>query len=245
MVSMKSGIYKITFQNGKFYIGSAKNLVQRKRQHFSNFKIGNHANDYMQKCYNKYGEPNFATIIICNPKDLIFFEQLCIDNLKPVLNICKIAGNTLGRKHTQESLKKITEANRLNATKDSWRKGVSTSWFKKGESRQMTEIQKKKIGKSWIGKKHKESSKILMSISAKNRELGTFNLSGLSIGREICKKKVMIRKIGDNQWLYFDSIRDAAIHVNSGSLGKISAALAGKNYKLRNVYKKHEWNYAV
>lgn len=241
----KSGIYKFSFKNGKFYIGSAKNLSARRSSHLSQMRKANHGNRHIQNCFNKHGEPNFETLLICDQEDLIFFEQRAIDTLEPHLNICKKAGNTLGRKHTPESLKKTTEANRRNSKKESWRKGVSKGWFKKGEKRPLTEAQKEKFGKAWIGRKHKNESKLKMSESAKKRPIDSFNIEGLKIGRIVTMKKVRIRKQGDYTWLEFKSIKEAAKYVGAGSMSKISMALRGKNGGQGNCYKKWEWEYAV
>ena len=51
---------------------------------------------------------NFLEIIeYCEKSDLIKKEQYYIDLLKPEYNILKIAGSSLGFKHTEESLAKM------------------------------------------------------------------------------------------------------------------------------------------
>ena len=45
-----SGIYKITnLLNGKVYVGQSQNVFERKIQHFTALRNGNHENHEMQK----------------------------------------------------------------------------------------------------------------------------------------------------------------------------------------------------
>lgn len=61
----KSGIYQIrNLLNGKIYVGSAIELIDRKKGHFSDLKYKHHHNDKLQEEYNVYGEQNFIFEII-------------------------------------------------------------------------------------------------------------------------------------------------------------------------------------
>lgn len=109
----KSGVYCwINKINGKFYIGSAVDL-------------NNRINDYFQKYYQiaksslpiiraiwKYGFKNFALVILeFKDKDaLLSREDYYFQTLNPEYNILKIAGNSLGYKHSPESIKKISDS---------------------------------------------------------------------------------------------------------------------------------------
>jgi hypothetical protein len=57
----------------------------------------------------KHGYSSFKLIIIeyCDKEDVISREQYYFDLLLPNYNICKTAGSTLGRMHTEESKIKI------------------------------------------------------------------------------------------------------------------------------------------
>ena len=90
---MKTGVYKITNQiNGKFYIGSSKDLSRRKKDHFRLLKKGINHSILLQRAVNKYGITNFKFRIIelCEKELLISKEQYYIDKLKPKYNIYKI-----------------------------------------------------------------------------------------------------------------------------------------------------------
>lgn len=110
---MNSGIYKITnLVNGKYYIGSAVNTKGRFATHISQLNSGKHGNKYLQKAWDKYGKENFKFEVIEEIYDkniLLEREQFYLDTFCPQYNICKTAGNTLGRKFSEETKKKISE----------------------------------------------------------------------------------------------------------------------------------------
>lgn len=96
----RSGIYEIKNKvNNNIYIGSAISLSDRKNLHFSQLKRGIHHSIILQKAYNKYGKNSliFKILEYCNIENLIEKEQYYIDTLRPIYNICKIAGSTIGR----------------------------------------------------------------------------------------------------------------------------------------------------
>ena len=111
---MNSGIYKITCTaTNKIYVGSAVNLSKRKNNHFHSLKKNKHENSYLQNSFNKYGESFFIfeTLEIIEKDNLIICEQKWIDVLKEqyeLYNLNMIAGSFLGRKHTDETKKKLS-----------------------------------------------------------------------------------------------------------------------------------------
>jgi group I intron endonuclease len=114
------GIYKIfNLVNNKIYIGSASSnggFRKRWNEHKSDLNRNVHHNKHLQLSWNKYGSDNFKFEIIelINDTSLILErEQYYLDNLKPDYNICKIAGNTLGVKLSEEHKKKISDNAKL------------------------------------------------------------------------------------------------------------------------------------
>lgn len=70
---MQCGIYKILNKNnGKFYIGSSKNIEKRWKRHKIRLSNNYHPNQHLQASWNKYGEGSF---------DLLVIEECCIDML--------------------------------------------------------------------------------------------------------------------------------------------------------------------
>lgn len=146
-----TGIYKITnLTNSKFYIGSAATIKKRWWDHKRELNKNTHRNIHLQRAYNKYSISSFSfeVILFCSKEDLLFFEQRCIDILKPDYNICKVAGSQLGTYHTEESKRKISLASLGKVTSA------------------QTKI---KMSEAAFGRKHTESTKKKMSDSAKNR----------------------------------------------------------------------------
>ena len=80
-----SGIYSITNKvNNKVYIGSSKNIFNRKSQHYSELRGNYHVNIFLQRAWNKYGEHNFKFEIVEVVQDidmLLWVEQKYLDTL--------------------------------------------------------------------------------------------------------------------------------------------------------------------
>ena len=108
---MNTGIYEIVNAvNGNRYVGSAVNVSTRWRSHKAALRRGNHDNQYLQRSWNKYGADSFGfrLILLCAPKDLLLYEQRCIDGFSPEYNMAPTAGNLLGYKHTDEAKAKVS-----------------------------------------------------------------------------------------------------------------------------------------
>ena len=84
-------IYKIVNKkNGKFYIGSTKNINIRWADHKRELNQNKHHCSRLQNSWNKHGEENFEFLVIeeivCF-KDLLKREQFYLDKLKPYNDI--------------------------------------------------------------------------------------------------------------------------------------------------------------
>jgi len=110
---MSSGIYQIkNIKNGSSYIGSAANLNNRWSVHKHSLRRNTHHSKYLQRSWNKYGEESFRfnVLMICERKDLIFYEQRAINVFKPKYNLSRIAGSTLGVSISKETREKISKS---------------------------------------------------------------------------------------------------------------------------------------
>lgn len=192
-----SGIYKITnIVNGKCYVGSAVNLHKRKMEHFIALRGTKHCNKKIQNSFNKHGEVNFvfSVIELCGKGDLIVREQFWIDEIKPIYNICKIAGSTLGLVHTEETKAKIA-ATKVGYLNPSFGKtGIDSHNFGKTHSdAAKVKMAVAKTGSRNIlyGKKHKPETLVKMSIvktgkgrSAETRAKISATLTGKMVGEK-------------------------------------------------------------
>jgi group I intron endonuclease len=111
-INNKSGIYVIYNKiNSKIYIGSTYNFITRKSRHFNDLRNNRHSNNHLQLAWNKYQEENFKIYIVEfveDIEDLLIREQYWLDktqcyNNKIGYNYLKIAGTSLGCKHSEES----------------------------------------------------------------------------------------------------------------------------------------------
>lgn len=127
----------------------------------------------------------FEKILCCKPKDLLMYEKLAIDALKPEYNICKVAGSSFGIKRTAEFITKIRSA----------KMGKKTGPC--SEERKVN-IAKATFGKqpSFKGKTHSEEAKVKIGIAARERNLGNKHsketiekMRASAIGRRGCGNK--------------------------------------------------------
>lgn len=106
----RSGIYQIVNTvNGKRYIGSAKVFRIRWNAHRTGLTNNKHHSRHLQASWIKHGAEAFAFEIIefCEADRLLEREQFWLDGAKPEFNVCPTAGNTLGRRFTEEVKEKI------------------------------------------------------------------------------------------------------------------------------------------
>ena len=85
---MCSGIYKIVnIINGKFYIGSTKNIKERCAKHFSRLKNNSHHSVKFQNDYDIYGRDAFVCEVIEEiPYELLHHITDRITNEVPGIN---------------------------------------------------------------------------------------------------------------------------------------------------------------
>lgn len=163
-----SGIYQIrNIVDGKAYIGSAVSIRRRFSQHKCALKNGGKTNARLLNAWRKYGHNAFAfeVLLYCSINDLIFYEQLCIDGLRPQYNIRKDASSNLGIKLSPETCRRISEV----------QKGVPKGPQTK-EHRQANSLAR-------IGKKLSESHRKSLSQAKKGRALSEDHRRNIGLAR--------------------------------------------------------------
>jgi len=132
------GIYTITNKvNNKIYVGSATySTKSRLTKHLSDLRKNKHPNNYLQKSFNKYKEENFLfehleshSSEYCLSMEQYWMNLLEATNREKGYNICPLAGNSFGYKHTTET-KKILSIKGKGRT--AWNKGKK-DWLSKNE----------------------------------------------------------------------------------------------------------------
>jgi group I intron endonuclease len=153
-----SGVYIITNTvDDRTYIGSAKKLWQRYRQHMSHLNSGRHCNIKLQRFASKYGidKLKFSLIEACDISALIDREQFWLDNKGGALfNVTLTAGSNLGIKKTDEQKKAQSERKKGHkmpqVTRDAIRKAVIGNQWNVGKT--TSEEQKKKTSEALKGR---------------------------------------------------------------------------------------------
>lgn len=126
MFEHRPGVYMIVNKvDGKFYVGSSKDIQQRVWSHISAFKKGKHANKHMQNAWNLHGEHSFEFEVIeyvAEQRAIVEREQFYIDTLLPQYNFLKTAGYNADRRMPEESIaemrKRLTGLKHTQETKN-------------------------------------------------------------------------------------------------------------------------------
>lgn len=220
----KSGIYQIKI-NTKKYVGSTVCFDTRLSRHLYNLSQRIHVNKKLQNAYNKYGVGSVSVEILeftkRELKVLVSREQYYMDILKPEYNILPKAHSCVGNVLSEETKKKISEAN-------------------KGRKQTKEHIEKSRIAK--IGQKRSKEfceymSKIMTGrkYSEERIEKTAKHHRGKILSQEI-KDKIRMNYNGDchvkaisatnietNEIFRYISIAEAARQLNtySASIGRV------------------------
>lgn len=175
-----SGIYTITnIVNNKIYVGCTTSFSKRWRDHKNLFKKCTHPNRYLSAAVKKYGFENFKFEILeeCAPEYVVFLEQYWINlldstNKKFGYNIRNKSDSNLGFKHSEETKRKIGNANK---GKQSLLGKTLTVKHKQNISNAklnhiVSNETKEKIRKAHLGLKHTEEQKKKISLKLLNNK---------------------------------------------------------------------------
>jgi len=155
----KTGIYRwINKVNNKEYIGSAIDLRTRFYVYYS-IKRLNSSKMLINNALKKYGYSNFSLEILeyCSSSELLERENYYIKILKPEYNILKEARSSLGYKHSEEALLKMS-AIRKNLS-DEARQNLSSA----ATGRILSEETKEKISAARLGIKLSDETRAKIS----------------------------------------------------------------------------------
>ena len=208
----KAVIYRwINNINKKTYIGSSVNLNQRLYKYYS----VKHLHKYKTPIHNallKYGYSNFNLEILeyCEKKDSLLREQFYFDLLKPDYNILKIAGSSIGFKHSEKTLDMFR--NKGKASEET-RKNLSLS----AKGRVLTEADKKKISISSLGKKLSAETRAKISATVST-------LIGVS---------VIVKNITTNSEIEYSTLTEAAKAIGVSRTAVKKAVVSNNIFKQR------------
>lgn len=172
-MSHLSGIYSIESPSGNIYIGSSNNIQKRWRSHKQQLRNKIHPNRILQAAWEKYNA-NFSynLLLVCEPENLLLYEQIYLDYFKPKYNICPIAGRPTNLVRSNEFKEKI----RLSMMGNQRAKGNNPS----------TET-RAKIGKASLGNKYASVNKGVPK-SEEQKIRTSLSLMGHKVSDETRKK---------------------------------------------------------
>lgn len=136
-IKKSPGVYRVfNLLTNDCYVGGSKNVMSRRRQHFSDLKLNKHGNQNLQNAYNEFGRVAFEFQVLqylpvgCSEDDIINAEQVWIDKLSPQYNVNKIAGKYMGDYiRTAEAIekrrKKMTGKKYPNRKKMTFKNGIN------------------------------------------------------------------------------------------------------------------------
>jgi group I intron endonuclease len=207
----KSGIYRlINIINNKSYVGSSVSLSRRFKYYYSLIcleKTMNKGNSVIHRALLKYGYSNFSLNILeyCEPDVLIKREQYYIDLLNPEYNILRIAGSSLGFKHSEAAKTQMS----INNT------GKNNPLFNKKHTYETRN-------------KIRESIKSLIRVNNKPKVVTNETKLRMSLRSQGIKVKVFDKS--DNVIGQFSSLKKAALYfgVHTNTISRIFKT--GKSY---------------
>ena len=146
-----AGVYEIKNTiNGHIYIGSSCNVKQRWNKHKLTLNKGINRSTHLQCAWNKYGEQvfEFTILLICDPENTLYYEQIFMDALHPEYNIAINATASMQGLHMPEKTKrKISDANKGRVFSEETRRKLSEA----NKGNVMSEEARKKIGEASKG----------------------------------------------------------------------------------------------
>lgn len=169
-----SGVYVISNTiDGRQYVGSTVTFKRRFRDHARFLRDGKHQNKYLQNAWNKYGEEAFVFSVIeyvADASKLIEREQAWMGELKPKYNLCKYAGNTLGRKHSAETKRRLSEAGKSRSCETRAKMSVAAKARVGHGPDAVAAMTRANTGKRpRLGIPHTEETRLKMSLASKGK----------------------------------------------------------------------------
>ena len=173
------GVYKITNSvNGKFYIGSSKDIGGRWRQHRSDLHKGKHHNIHLQRAWDKYGEGLFRFDILCEceedellPEEQELIDKFCNDKDRSY-NISLIAGRGMTSKESRLKLSRCKTGKKLSLETRKKLSEINKGSKNPNWGLKRTPETKRKMSLSARGKTHSVATRVKISINRTGKMTG-------------------------------------------------------------------------
>lgn len=194
-------IYGVIYQiycsaNGKVYIGQAVDVDRRWETHLWMLENNKHHNEHLQNAWRKYSSSAFEWTVKCDCFSQRDMNALEIHYIKQAGENCfnaTMGGESspmLGKKHSEETRRKLSEANRGKVMSEEARRKIGN--YRRGKL--ASEETRRKMSDSGLGKSRSEETrrKISISLSGTNSPL-----YGKPISAETIAKRTATRAAND------------------------------------------------
>lgn len=192
-----SGVYKIVNRvREKLYVGSAKNLYQRRHAHLSNLRAGKHHSLKLQNSWNKYGADAFDFIVLelTDASSLMEREQFWINKLSSVekgYNILPNAGSRSGAPLSTETKIKISMAHKGKKLSRAHREAISKGAVR-DRVRSLEETERRAMAAT--GKKHTKAARDKIREKAIGRVVSPATRAKMSAARKGRKQSEALKR---------------------------------------------------
>ena len=172
------GIYRIDLSDTHFYVGRSSDIERRAQTHLRRLRQGKHENTYMQRVFSQYQQFRWVMLLPCEVLvDAVEAEQTLLDRLigtAGCLNLNRSAFSgpgMVGKRHTEDSKRKIREARSQQTFSDVTRQKLSSARMgnnnAKGHSHPQSDAVRQKISNSRIGMTFSDTHRQAISESRK------------------------------------------------------------------------------
>jgi group I intron endonuclease len=151
-----AGVYKITNTvSGNYYIGSSKALQARWARHRTELRTGRHHSPQLLRAYARHGQDalKFEVLLECSVENLLMYEQILLDGLKPAYNSARTAGKV---DHTPEVRAKLSAAAAARWADPKKRENYIRKAKAFGGSAAGKEVAKTRALRQWADEKYRE-----------------------------------------------------------------------------------------
>lgn len=167
------GIYGFrSLSTGRWYVGQSVDIESRRVSHLGELRANRHRNEYLQRAFSKYGEADFEFHFLesTSPSMLDVREVSWIQyhhSAEKTFGFNLTTGGNRRTRFSEESRKKIAEANSRREISESTRKKMSDARKGWKPSAAMCKRWRETWGKP--GRSFSEETRRRMSLSAQNK----------------------------------------------------------------------------
>jgi group I intron endonuclease len=235
----KSCVYAIRNKNdGKVYVGSAKNITQRRYTHLQQLANGKHHSVKLQRAWDKYGKEIFELVVleqVSNVELLVPTEQRWIDALNAYgpdgYNMIPFAGTNLGLVHSAEAKEKIAAKATGRIASMETRAKMSASSHRVRPM--MSSEQKEKIAETLRGRKASPETREKQAAIRRGKPLSpetcakmSISMRGKNTGKRTDEQRAKMSESlkGNTRCLGYKHTPETRAKVSAAGMGRVFSA---------------------